>query len=229
MSQLYHWWEPWVQLEVAIVRGGRLAKRKGWWRGTDMFCEWFSEHFSYIMTLRIGRSETFGPTDQNTLIDSTLASTQVKNQQAAMVNGTRLLTCRGTRTINYAVRKCRRINKHLLTVNPRGIFPPLPRCEVSGSARLLSMKIFRHSAQKSNNFWPSSCFCSSVRRYFDCVISNFPSPWTVTRHTRRLVPPVFWRFNLGIGGKIEVEYRGQRRGSRLFLDPWANRTRTWVS
>ena len=105
-----------------------------------------------------------------------------------------LLTCRGMRTfINAVRRRPRRTNENMniLTVNPRGIFPPLPRYKLRGSVRLLSMKIFKHSAQKSNNFWPSPCFCSSVRRYFDCVISNFPSPWIVTKHTRRLVPPEY--------------------------------------
>lgn len=53
------------------------------------------------------------------------------------------------------------------------------------------MKDERHSAQKSKSFSPSICFCSSVRRYLDWVISNLPAPNRVTRHTLRFVPPVY--------------------------------------
>ena len=109
---------------------------------------------------------------------------------------------------------------NVLTVNPRGIFPPLPRYMLRGSVRLLSTKIFKHSAQKSNNFWPSPCFCSSVRRYFDCVISNFPSPWTVTKHTRRLVPPKYNPIRIGEG---HMEYESTEINSEVvafFLACW---------
>lgn len=41
----------------------------------------------------------------------------------------------------------------------------------------------------THNFCPSSCFCSSVRRYLVWVTSNLPSPSKVTRQTRRFVPP----------------------------------------
>ena len=45
---------------------------------TDIFFEWFSEHFSYITPLCVGCSETFRPTDQNSLVDSCLTEEQVK-------------------------------------------------------------------------------------------------------------------------------------------------------
>ena len=55
---------------------------------------------------------------------------------------------------------------------------------------LVSTNVFRHSAQKSKSCWPSSCFCSSDKRYLDWVISHLPAPWSVTRQTRKLVPPL---------------------------------------
>jgi hypothetical protein len=77
-----------------------------------------------------------------------------------------------------------------LTVNPRGnLSPAFSFSPLFSSARFVSTNVFRHSAQKSKSFWPSSCFCSSVNRYLVCVISNLPSPCRVTRHTRRFVPP----------------------------------------
>ncbi len=80
------------------------------------------------------------------------------------------------------------------TVNPRGSFSPSLRRKPLSAGSVMSMKFLRHSAQKSKSLWPSSCFCSSVRRCLDWVTSNFPSPCTVTRHTRRFVPPVInWR------------------------------------
>lgn len=58
------------------------------------------------------------------------------------------------------------------------------------SAMFVRMNDCRHSAQKSKSFSPSSCFCSSVRRYLVWVTSNLPSPCKLTRQTRRFVPPV---------------------------------------
>jgi len=86
-----------------------------------------------------------------------------------------------------------------LTVKPSGSLG-----SSSVRPRLSRMKLSRHSAQKSSltrelnssngecgaySFWPSSCFCSSVRRYLVWVTSNLPAPRRVTRQTRRFVPP----------------------------------------
>lgn len=92
-----------------------------------------------------------------------------------------------------------RLDVGSLTVKPSGSL-----ASSSVRPRLTRMKLSRHSAQKSSlaheldgenkfqtahNFWPSSCFCSSVRRYLVWVTSNFPAPRSVTRQTRRFVPP----------------------------------------
>jgi hypothetical protein len=100
------------------------------------------------------------------------------------------LTMQGRRTVAAHVKNkgsSTILDEMQLTVNPKGI-----RAPSTNSSTLCifdSINVLIHSTQKSNNFWPSSCFCSSVSRYFDCVISNFPSPLRVTRQTRRFVPP----------------------------------------
>ena len=72
------------------------------------------------------------------------------------------------------------------TVKPRGRTDPLG---MRPDSWLASTKALKHSPQKSKGFWPSSRFCSSERRYLACVISNLPLPSSVTRQTRRFVPP----------------------------------------
>ena len=109
------------------------------------------------------------------------------------------LTCMDTRTIGGQTNQMSEVSSgHIasgiphknasLTVNPKGNICPF--FNIPGVSPVFdSMNVFRHSAQKSNNFCPSSCFCSSVRRYLVCVSSNLPWPCSVTRQTRRLVPP----------------------------------------
>lgn len=116
------------------------------------------------------------------------------------------------------------------TVNPRGSFSPSLRRKPLSAGSVMSIKFLRHSAQKSKSFWPSSCFCSSVRRCLDWVTSNFPSPCTVTRHTRRFVPPVinrryecFWK--TGWLPRNRKSYPNQVLESLPFLRQLANRRR----
>jgi len=115
-------------------------------------------------------------------------------------------SCDGNRSgPRKAIRAGQRGRNEGLTVNPNGNFSP---SFTAPSSRLVSMNVLRHEAQKSNSFWPSSCFCSSERRYLDCVISNLPLPCRVTRHTRRFVPPFHAKTTEHPRG---VMGRGQRR------------------
>lgn len=109
-------------------------------------------------------------------------------------------------------------------MNPKGSITPGSN---TPDSTLESVNIFKHSAQKSKSSWPSSCFCSSVRRYFDCVISNLPPPWRLTRQTRRFVPPSSYVRWLGRGEITSYQDRQQKTCPLPSL--WANRTHMWES
>lgn len=109
------------------------------------------------------------------------------------------------------------------TVNPRGNCTPF---SMTPDSMLESVNFLRHSAQKSNSSCPSSCFCSSLSRYLDWVISNFPPPCNVTRHTRKLVPPDEFDGLHDLLQDIKNAYLGRRQDMPLSLDLKANRIHT---
>lgn len=143
---------------------------------THVFLNGLSEHLCNISAFSVQCTKAFGPTNEFTMIDSFLI---------AWIGELR-------RTLNIIFISW--YHGEWRTVNPKGnISPGLSSDCPSSPVKLVSINVLRHSAQKSKSFWPSSCFCSSVSRYFVWVISNLPSPCKVTRQTRRFVPPVnYW-------------------------------------
>lgn len=152
---------------------------------THKLLERLGEHLRNIVALNVGRTEALGPADK-------LCGVSVSRSDLTHLRGRCVPESRGTRTGLLAQEGRRTTNSKAkrkvasVLVAAKGVDDEV--LQALGT----EVEAVRLAGQRSTNtysFWPSSCFCSSVRRYLVCVTSNLPSPWRVTRQTRRLVPP----------------------------------------